>query len=107
MRQFVIFSSCRFVFYKKWRRQHSSLSKTVGKHFTNCLAFVDTKDIKMKKVTTATKRNDPFLNRPVPLTAVIKLHEVHSHGLDYADGLRLLKHISDTCTQFFRTFKMT
>ncbi|KAH9366838.1 hypothetical protein HPB48_022772 [Haemaphysalis longicornis] len=92
----------RFVFHKKWRCQHRSLNKTAGKHSTNCPAFVD---IKIKKVTKATKRNDPFLNRPVPLTALIKLHEVHNHVLDCADGLRLLKPTSDTRAAFFRYFE--
>lgn len=90
------------MFHKKWRCQHSSMNKTAGKHSTNCLAFVD---IKIKKVTKATQRNDPFLNRPVPLTAVIKLHEVHNHGLNCADGLRLLRPTPDTRAAFFRYFQ--
>ncbi|XP_077532592.1 uncharacterized protein LOC144144967 [Haemaphysalis longicornis] len=58
-----------------------------------------------KEVTKATQQNDPFLNWPVSPTAVIKLHEVLNHGLDCADGLRLLKPTSDKSAAFFRYFQ--
>ncbi|XP_077563725.1 uncharacterized protein LOC144179302 [Haemaphysalis longicornis] len=57
------------------------------------------------EVTKATQQNDPFLNWPVSPTAVIKLHEVLNHGLDCADGLRLLKPTSDKSAAFFRYFQ--
>ncbi|XP_077550618.1 uncharacterized protein LOC144163768 [Haemaphysalis longicornis] len=57
------------------------------------------------EVTKATQQNDPFLNWPVSPTAVIKLHEVLNHGLDCADGLRLLKPTSDKSDAFFRYFQ--
>ncbi|XP_077563883.1 uncharacterized protein LOC144179383 [Haemaphysalis longicornis] len=69
------------------------LERNCRKAFYYCYAFVD---VKIKKVTKATQQNDPFLNWPVSLTAVIRMHEVLNHGLDCADGLRLLKPTSDT-----------
>ncbi|XP_077547674.1 uncharacterized protein LOC144159891 [Haemaphysalis longicornis] len=57
------------------------------------------------EVTKATQQNDPFLNWPVSPTAVIKLHEVLNHGLDCADGLRVLKPTSDKSAAFFRYFQ--
>ncbi|XP_037503483.1 uncharacterized protein LOC119378397 [Rhipicephalus sanguineus] len=92
----------RFVFHKKWRCQHSSINKTVGRNSTNCPAFVD---VKIKKVTKHTKRNDTFLRRDVPLTALIKLNENHNHVLDSAHGLRLLKSTADTRATFFQYFR--
>ncbi|XP_077560251.1 uncharacterized protein LOC144175078 [Haemaphysalis longicornis] len=78
------------------------LERNCRKAFYYCYAFVD---VKIKKVTKATQQNDPFLNWPVSLTAVIKMHEVLNHGLDCADGLRLLKPTSDTSAAFFRYFQ--
>ncbi|XP_049272631.1 uncharacterized protein LOC119397714 [Rhipicephalus sanguineus] len=92
----------RFVFHKKWRCQHSSINKTVGRNSTNCPAFVD---VKIKKVTKHTKRNDAFLRRDVPLTALIKLNENHNHVLDCAHGLHLLKSTADTRATFVQYFR--
>lgn len=99
---FEIFLSNRFVFHKKWKCQMSSRNKTAGRNCTNCVAFVD---IKIKRVTKATQRSDPFLNRAIPLAAVVRLHEEHNHGLDCADGLRLLRSTPDTRAAFFDYFK--
>lgn len=61
--------------------------------------------IKIKRVTKATQRSDPFLNKAIPLAAVVRLHEEHNHGLDCADGLRLLRSTPDTRAAFFDNVK--
>ncbi|KAM7307918.1 uncharacterized protein ISCGN_011554 [Ixodes scapularis] len=92
----------RMVFHQKWRCQQSSVGKTAGRHATNCPAFVD---IKIKKINKNTKKNDAFLKKAVPLAAVIKLREDHSHNPGCADELRLLKSTADTRALFHGYFK--
>lgn len=88
----------RMVFHKIWRCQHHSRNKTAGRHVTNCPAMVD---IKIKMVTTNTRRNDVFLQRSVPLPAVVKIsHGKHNHSTECADALRLPKSSDETRATF-------
>ncbi|XP_040077985.2 uncharacterized protein LOC115331187 [Ixodes scapularis] len=90
------------VFHKVCRCQQSDKSKSFGVNSTSCEAFVD---IKIKKITKATKRYDPYLKGMAPLSAVVKVREDHNHALDCADGLRLLRPSPGTRASFYNYFK--
>ncbi|CAN7984532.1 unnamed protein product, partial [Ixodes hexagonus] len=92
----------RVVFHQKWLCQRSKRNKTASRLCTNCRAYVD---IKIKKLTRATKRNDPFLKRDVPLAAVVRLAENHNHCLDDVEDLRLLRTTPATRALFYGYFR--
>ncbi|KAM7283127.1 hypothetical protein ISCGN_000275 [Ixodes scapularis] len=93
-----MFDFNRMVFHKIWKCQHSARNKTAGRHCTDCCATVD---IKIKKVSPGTQKNDKFLVRDVPLAGVIKLSENHDHQLKRAGGLRLLRSTLEAREIFF------
>ncbi|KAH8028364.1 hypothetical protein HPB51_016187 [Rhipicephalus microplus] len=61
-------------------------------------------DVKIKLATFDTKRRDKYLQREVPLSAVIRIDDRHSHSTDSADALRLLRGTRSTRQTFLRYF---
>lgn len=66
-----------------------------------CMARLD---IKIKLVTKDTKKKDPYLRLPVPLVAVIRIDARHTHSLESADALRLLRGTASTRETFIGYF---
>lgn len=69
----------------------------------NCPA---TLDIKIKKVNPNTMKNDQYLRRDTPLSAVIKIKEKHNHSTESADALRMLRatpEIKETFEGYFKS----
>lgn len=93
---------CRMVFHKILRCQLNGRNKTSTKRNTKCPA---TLDIKIKKLNEATKRNDKFLRRPVPLVAVIKLVKEHNHNTGSAEALKMLRTTPETREAFHAYFE--
>ncbi|KAL1426230.1 hypothetical protein MTO96_018355 [Rhipicephalus appendiculatus] len=91
----------RMAFHKIWRCQHHAKNKKGGPRNANCMAKVD---VKIKLVTPNTKRNDKYLQREVPLPAVIRIDDRHSHSTDSADALRLLRGTRSTRETYLRYF---
>ncbi|KAG0443555.1 hypothetical protein HPB47_014785 [Ixodes persulcatus] len=89
------------VFPKTWKCQHNAENKTAGRYCTDCCASVN---IKIKKVSPGTQKNDKFLVQDIPLAGVIKLNEKHNHQLKCADGLRLLRSTPEAREVFFGYF---
>ncbi|KAH7932176.1 hypothetical protein HPB51_029489 [Rhipicephalus microplus] len=58
----------RMTFHKMFRYQHHTKNKKSGLRNAKCMAKVDEK---IKLVTFNTKRRDKYLQREVPLSAVI------------------------------------
>ncbi|KAL3254425.1 hypothetical protein MRX96_054176 [Rhipicephalus microplus] len=61
-------------------------------------------DVKIKLATFDTKCRDKYLQREVPLSAVIRIDDRHSHSTDSADALRLLRGTRSTRQTFLRYF---
>ncbi|KAL3240941.1 hypothetical protein MRX96_047869 [Rhipicephalus microplus] len=91
----------RMTFHKIWRCQHDTKNKKSGPRNAKCMAKVD---VKIKLVTFDTKRRDKYLQREVPLSAVIRIDDRHSHSTDSADALRLLRGTRSTRQTFLRYF---
>ncbi|KAH8027398.1 hypothetical protein HPB51_005226 [Rhipicephalus microplus] len=77
----------RKAFHKIWRCQHHTKNKKSGPRNAKRMAKVD---VKIKLVTFNTKHRDKYLQREVPLSAVIRIDDRHSHSINSADALRLL-----------------
>lgn len=92
----------RMVFHKTWACQHSEINKTAAKRNQVCQAKVD---IKIKKVNKDTRKKDPFLCRPVPLPAIVKLTVPHSHATKSAEALRMLRASPETKATFQKYFE--
>lgn len=88
-------------FHKIWRCQHHTKNKKSGPRNAKCMAKVD---VKIKLVTFNTKHRDKYLQREVPLSAVIRIDDRHSHSTDSADALRLLRGTRSTRQTFLRYF---
>ncbi|KAL3183303.1 hypothetical protein MRX96_000282 [Rhipicephalus microplus] len=71
-------------FHKIWRCQHHTKNKKSGPRNAKCMAKVD---VKIKLVTFNTKHRDKYLQIEVPLSAVIRIDDRHSHSTDSADVL--------------------
>ncbi|KAL3221920.1 hypothetical protein MRX96_029103 [Rhipicephalus microplus] len=91
----------RMAFHKIWRCQHHTKNKKSGPRNAKCMAKVD---VKIKLVTFNTKHRDKYLQREVPLSAVIRIDDRHSHSTDSADALRLLWGTRSTRQTFLRYF---
>ncbi|KAL3183405.1 hypothetical protein MRX96_000363 [Rhipicephalus microplus] len=88
-------------FHKIWRCQHHTKNKKSDPRNAKCMAKVD---VKIKLATFDTKRRDKYLQREVPLSAVIRIDDRHSHSTDSADALRLLWGTRSTRQTFLRYF---
>ncbi|XP_077526050.1 uncharacterized protein LOC144137905 [Haemaphysalis longicornis] len=88
-------------FHKVWRCQHHKRNKVSEKRNAMCMARLD---IKIKLVTKSTKKKDPYLRLPVPLVAVIRIDGRHTHSLESADALRLLRGTASTRETFIGYF---
>ncbi|KAH8025494.1 hypothetical protein HPB51_008980 [Rhipicephalus microplus] len=88
-------------FHKIWRCQHHTKNKKSGPRNAKCMAKVD---VKIKLATFDTKRRDKYLQREVPLSAVIRIDDRHSHSTDSADSLRLLCGTRSTRQTLLRYF---
>ncbi|KAH8037563.1 hypothetical protein HPB51_013449 [Rhipicephalus microplus] len=88
-------------FRKTWRSQHHTKNKKSGPRNAKCMAKVD---VKMKLVAFNTKRRDKYLQRKVPLSAVIRIDDRQSHSTDSADAVRLLRGTRSTRQTFLRYF---
>ncbi|KAL3225338.1 hypothetical protein MRX96_025873 [Rhipicephalus microplus] len=88
-------------FHKIGRCQHHTKKKKSGPRNAKCMAKVD---VKIKLVTFDTKRRDKYLQREVPLSAVIRIDDRHSHSTDSADALRLLRGTRSTRQTFLCYF---
>ncbi|XP_075736461.1 uncharacterized protein LOC142776534 isoform X1 [Rhipicephalus microplus] len=75
-------------------------NKKSGPRNAKCMAKVD---VKIKLATFDTKRRDKYLQREVPLSAVIRIDDRHS-STDSADALRLLCGTRSTRQTFLRYF---
>ncbi|KAL3189140.1 hypothetical protein MRX96_003275 [Rhipicephalus microplus] len=87
-------------FHKIWRCQHHTKNKKSGPRNAKCMAKVD---VKIKLATFDTKRRDKYLQREVPLSAVIRIDDRH-RSTDSADALRLLCGTRSTRQTFLRYF---
>lgn len=92
----------RMVFRKVFHCQLSGRNKTSSKRNNRCPA---TLDIKIKKVNEATKKNDKFLRRQVPLAAVIRLVGKHNHSTESAEALKMLRPSPETRETFHAYFE--
>ncbi|XP_075737178.1 uncharacterized protein LOC142776763 [Rhipicephalus microplus] len=88
-------------FHKIWRCQHHTKNKKSGPRNAKCMAKVD---VKIKLFTFNTKHRDKYLQREVPLSAVIRIDDRHSHSTDSADALRLLRGTRSTRQTFLCYF---
>ncbi|KAH8040161.1 hypothetical protein HPB51_009539 [Rhipicephalus microplus] len=88
-------------FNKIWRCQHHIKNKKCGPHNSECMAKFD---VKIKLVTPNTKPSYKYLQRELPLPAVIQIDDKHSHSTDSADALRLLRGTRSTRETFLRYF---
>ncbi|XP_075738848.1 uncharacterized protein LOC119166657 isoform X1 [Rhipicephalus microplus] len=86
-------------FHKIWRCQHHTKNKKSGN--AKCMAKVD---VKIKLATFDTKRRDKYLQREVPLSAVIRIDDRHRHSTDSADALRLFRGTRSTRQTFLCYF---
>ncbi|XP_077548927.1 uncharacterized protein LOC144162321 [Haemaphysalis longicornis] len=93
----------KMVLHKTWRCKQNARKKPSGSSGASCPAKID---IKIKKTNRHTKKNDPFLRRPSPLPAVIRLwhQEGHSHSTTSADALRRLGPATTTKEAFVGYF---
>ncbi|KAM7294546.1 hypothetical protein ISCGN_024052 [Ixodes scapularis] len=89
------------VFHKVWRCQHHKRNKVSDRRNAACMARLD---VKLKKLTKDTRKNDAYLRRDVPLVAVIRIDSRHTHSTQSADALRLLRGTSTTKETFLRYF---
>ncbi|KAL3208691.1 hypothetical protein MRX96_038871 [Rhipicephalus microplus] len=88
-------------FHKIWRCHHHTKNKKSGPRNAKSMAKFD---VKIKLVMFDTKRRDKNLQREVPLSAVIRIDDRHSHSTDSADTLRLLWGTRSTRQTFLRYF---
>ncbi|KAH8026971.1 hypothetical protein HPB51_000569 [Rhipicephalus microplus] len=76
-------------------------NKKSGPRNAKCMAKVD---VKIKLVSLTPNRGTSNLQREVPLSAVIRIDDRHSHSTDSADALRLLWGTRSTRQTFLRYF---
>ncbi|KAL3217347.1 hypothetical protein MRX96_032495 [Rhipicephalus microplus] len=88
-------------FHKIWRCQHHTKNKKSGPRNAKCMAKVD---VKIKLVTFNTNHRNKYVHREVPLSAVIRIGDRHSHSTDSADARRLLRGTRSTRQTFLRYF---